>query len=63
MLDVEFQFEEVGDIVEFVEEAREDFEILLWLSPRLVPGNLKLFLPQHACSEGDSLQCVCIVFV
>ena len=33
MLDIEFQVEVVGDIVDLVEEAGKELDILLWQTP------------------------------
>ena len=57
MHDVDFQFEVVRDIPDIVEEAGEGFAIILWDTPRVVSGNLHLFLTQDSGADGDSLQC------
>ena len=57
LLDAEFEVEVSGEIVEIVEKAGPEFDILLWLTPRVVPGTLHMLITQDTRGDGDSLRC------
>ena len=48
---------------DLVEEAGEEFHVLLWQTRREVPGYFHLLLTQHTSGDSDSLRCEGIVAV
>ena len=63
VLDIEFQVEVVGRIQQIVEEAGEQFHILLWQPPRVVPASFHIPLSQDTGRHWDSLRSEGIVVV
>ena len=51
----------MGDIVDLVEEAGQEFDILLWEPSRVVPGHFNLLLTQDTGCHCDSLRCEWII--
>lgn len=63
MLDLELEVEVVSEIVELVEEGGPDFDVLLWETPGVVPGNLHLLVFLKSGGDGDSIRFQWIVIV
>ena len=63
VLDLEFEIEVVGDIVELLEEAGEESHPLLSQTPQVLSGYFHVVLTQQTSGDGQSLRCVGIVVV